>query len=320
MRAVIAGLCCITMLTAAPRVMAGDQLVHFNSQPNGAWVCKKVLTKLSCDARTPARIPVTILQEGASSIHVLKRFGYKPHTVRVSAGMRTVDVALKPIDFLAEPAAYKDKKQAALQRAINPRLRQMVLSPESGYAFNLAGKISIAKGKDGKYALIMAVLINHQDMQKKLRRARRTRAKNERVRKIVDTIGDDGLFDLLDRVLVLANANGIDAVVLTVAFPATAGVLSEKKEVRYVTSFTGSTYRTDYYGRTTRTDHYVTRRKTEHKLTVQDRRAILEYAFVVPIALVDKKRPPASRTLLERMAIYTNDNRSGRAERVKYSR
>lgn len=314
MRAVVLGLVCFAALSATPAAQASEQLVQFTTKPAGAWVCKKVLSKETCTVRTPARVPVTIMQKGAAAKYVLKRFGYKPLTVRVVEGTRTVSHKLERLDFMTGPTAHTDKKQAALQRAVNPILRQLVLSAKSDYGFNLAGKATVIE-LDGKYVLAMAVFINRDAIQTKLRRARRISAKEARRRKIIDTIGEDGFFLLLDRLLVAARTSGIDVVALTAAFPATGGVLGEKKETRYVTYFTGSTYSAD--GRT-RTDYYRTERKTDYKLTVKEQRAIVEYSFVVPLSQVAAQKSPSSRALLGRMDIFTNDTRKRETEQVRY--
>ena len=152
MRSVIVGLCCLAAFSAMPVARAGEQSVDFTTEPAGAWVCKKVLSKETCTTRTPSRVSVTIAQQGAAAKYVLKRFGYRPLTVRVEEGARTFSHKLERLDFLTDPAAHKDKKLAALQRAVNPKLRQLVLSAESDYAFNLAGKATVVKF-DGMYVL-----------------------------------------------------------------------------------------------------------------------------------------------------------------------
>ncbi|HSR01775.1 MAG TPA: hypothetical protein VLM20_03200, partial [Methylophilaceae bacterium] len=123
----------IWMISGISNSLAASQTtVAFNSKPEGAAVCKKVLKRETCIGTTPMQLDVGFINSHESKKFKIYKIGYEPFTAKITSDTHHVSIVLNKQDLFPNPAQIENAKLKSLQTAINTQTSSIIYNTNHG--------------------------------------------------------------------------------------------------------------------------------------------------------------------------------------------
>lgn len=308
---VVARMLCAALCMYAPFVVAGSGYINIDSMPRGANVCKLVMRSTNCLGLTPYSIEHETGNNRTEKV-LVKKFGYKSETLILDDSSKDIVINLKKDRLFYSPSEHKDPVVAALQGEVN-RVLGLLIYERNDYAFDINGAIGVNRF-DNKIALNIPLFINTDNELNKLKKASRTNNKDEKQKRVLKILYEQGVYRFLESLSNAIKTNNIkiDVLSIKIGYPATLQVLDFEDVELTGQAYSHSSYSTSSSGVTTRTDYYSVYKYSVDRTVVKDTKSYIYYYFDLDMS--EQKRKAGLHE--ENLVIFTNNNRNHELQQI----
>lgn len=292
--------------------------IQFLTAPTDAVVCNRIGRREHCHGKTPLALGLSFNNAEESKKFEIRKLGYQRVVVLVTSGSANVDVNLEKQELFPDTSRYQPETLRQLQSKVNLRLGNAIYAYRGlgDWKIQVYGKFGLYQAEDGSKRLKFSILLNSQSTLKELKKASRTRNESQRKRKIMDTLRDSGVFNYFDMVSESMRGLSIDTLDFNVFFSRSKAVLDFEQVNKLKREYAGSTY-SSYGGAVYRSDNYNVYTITEDVTVVKDKNVTINYQFLADQNLLLTGKKPDSFNQLDKMVVYSNDNRKNKVKRMK---
>jgi len=289
----------VLLLVCSLNVLADTQnTISFDSTPDGAVVCKKVLKRETCYGKTPIQLDISFNNINETKKYIIYKVGYEPSIIQVTPNTKEVNFALSKQSLFPNPEHFQNSELKALQAAINSQLNHAIYKRGHGNEqnFHLTGQIEAFKNGD-LTGMKFNILFNNYSVLKDIKKASRKSDEVQKHAALMRAFNEHGAFTFFNTIAEAVATLPLDIIEFDLTYSAMQVVLDyvQINQSRLVLC-------TYCYG------DLKTTRSTKNITILKDEEVIVDYIFLANHEQLRSAENKGIYENLHQFEIFTNNN------------